>query len=90
MSSRCISNRRRWPPPNKKNYIGRRRRFGDGRLAVGGLAALDSQNQAGGGLPRELKMLDRIDEAVTGLGEALDDLQEALERLRETIGGASQ
>ena len=51
---------------------------------------MDSQIYAGGGLPRELKMLDRIDEAVTGLGEALDDLQEALEMLRETTGGASQ
>ncbi len=46
--------------------------------------------QAGGDLPQGLKELDRIDDAVTGLGEALDDLQEALDRLRETFGGASQ
>jgi uncharacterized membrane protein (UPF0182 family) len=48
------------------------------------------ESQADGGLPQGLEELDRIDEAVTGLGEALDDLQEALDQLRETFGGASQ
>ena len=42
------------------------------------------------GLIQGIEELDRIDEAVTGVGEALDDLQEALDRLRETFGGASQ
>ena len=50
----------------------------------------DSEIQADGGLPQGLKELDRIDEAVTGLGEALHYQQIALEMLGETIGGASQ
>ena len=48
-----------------------------------------------GGLPQHslkqgIEELDRIEEAVTGLGEVQDDLPEALDRLRETFGGASQ
>ncbi len=50
----------------------------------------ENLSQGEDGLIQGLKELERMDDAVTGLGEALDDLRDALERLRETIGGASQ
>ena len=45
---------------------------------------------ADGAEPFEREELDRLEDAVTGMGEALGELQEALDRLRESMRGASQ
>ncbi|MCH8925474.1 MAG: hypothetical protein IH924_04950 [Proteobacteria bacterium] len=40
------------------------------------------------GVAPGLVELDQIQDAVTGLGDALDELQNALEDLKETLGGS--
>ena len=66
-------------------------------MLIGGVPEPDSPTTAGGfdggtgggDAGRELRGLDEIEAAVTGLGKAVQQLEEALEILREAIGGRS-
>jgi len=57
-------------------------------LLVGGSPLSPLAGSPGADVTPELSELDRIEDAVIGLGDALEDLQDALEGLRETIGGS--
>ena len=60
-------------------------------MLIGGeIGPAESVLTADGAAPFEREELDRLEDAVTGMGEALGELQEALDRLRESMGGASQ
>ena len=50
---------------------------------------MDAPLEIGGNAGRELRGLDEIEAAVTGLGDAVKELEEALEILRESVGGRS-
>ena len=57
-------------------------------LVAGGPPPSPPAGSPGADVTPALSELDRVEEAVTGLGDALEDLQDALEGLRETIGGS--
>ena len=58
-------------------------------MLIGEVLEPHSPSASSGGTGRELRGLDEIDAAVTGLGEAIQELEKALEILRESIGGRS-
>jgi len=58
-------------------------------MLIGDIPETDAPMEIGGNAGRELRGLDEIDAAVTGLGDAVKELEEALEILRESLGGRS-
>jgi len=58
-------------------------------MLIGDIPETDAPMEIGGNAGRELRGLDEIDAAVTGLGDAVKELEEALEILRESVGGRS-
>ena len=58
-------------------------------MLIGDIPETDAPVEIGGATGRELRGLDEIDAAVTGLGDAVKELEEALEILRESVGGRS-
>jgi hypothetical protein len=56
-------------------------------LVGGGAPPSQPAGSRGADATPGLSELDRVQEAVTGLGEALDELQDVLDDLRETVGG---
>ncbi len=58
-------------------------------MLIGDMPETDAPLEISGNAGRELRGLDEIDAAVTGLGDAVKELEEALEILRESVGGRS-
>ena len=56
-------------------------------LVGDGAPAPSSAGSRGSESLSELEELERIQDAISGLGGAVDDLQEALDDLRESLGG---